>query len=459
MKFAFLYCCLAGLALCGCSGPDAGPTTEDVLSQATGKGEIVFDVVKVDDRVVATLLAQPKPRFATLFDKVAAPPRLPIAIGDTISVVIWEAAAGGLFTEAAPPLLPAVPEQRIEPLTPPARPRNEPGGGRNPSAEELFGNPQPPAEAPPPTEPSPGLPGGLAAGAAGTELSQALQGVAAENAREGIRLPEQQVGTDGGISVPFAGRIVVAGRSPEEVGAIIEQRLAGKGLEPRVLVLVSKSAVNSVSVTGEVVHGARIPLSPGGNRLLQVIAAAGGARDKVHDILVRLSRNGVTASIPLATLVADPAEDIWAQPGDVLTLAHVPKTFSVFGATAVNRAVTFDAPQVSVTEALARVHGLRDDRTDPSGVFLFRYEPVALVKELGQPVATRPVGGGSPIVYRFDMWNPKSYLLASRFLVRDKDIIFVADAKGRRIYKFAQALADVLGPVESGALVCLTNKC
>ena len=82
--------------------------------------------------------------------------------------------------------------------------------------------------------------------------------------------------------------------------------------------------------------GARVSLSPGGDRLLQVIAAAGGAKAPVHETFVRLSRDGVTATIPLEQLVADPAEDIYAQPGDVLTLVRVPQTFSVFGATGRN---------------------------------------------------------------------------------------------------------------------------
>src|SRR2546430_6955675 len=48
------------------------------------------------------------------------------------------------------------------------------------------------------------------------------------------------------------------------------------------------------------------------------------------DIFVRLSRGEVTATIPLKTLVSDPAEDIFARPGDVLTLARIPQTFTVF---------------------------------------------------------------------------------------------------------------------------------
>src|SRR5204862_3414174 len=121
-----------------------------------------------------------------------------------------------------------------------------------------------------------------------------------------ITVPEQAVGRDGGISVPFAGRVPVAGRLPMEVQRAIEERLAEKAIEPQVIVTVTKSVTNSVTVTGEVVGGARVPLSLKGDRLLDLIAAVGGAKSPVYETFVRLSRDGVTATIPMESLVADP---------------------------------------------------------------------------------------------------------------------------------------------------------
>src|SRR5439155_6425688 len=119
------------------------------------------------------------------------------------------------------------------------------------------------------------------------------------------------VTSDGSISIPYAGRVSAANRTPKEVQHAIEERLGPKALDPQALVVVKRSAANSVSVAGEVIGGARVPLSPGGDRLLEVIAAAGGAKAPVHDTFVRLSRDGVTATVPLATLVADPGQDIF----------------------------------------------------------------------------------------------------------------------------------------------------
>jgi polysaccharide export outer membrane protein len=277
--------------------------------------------------------------------------------------------------------------------------------------------------------------------------------------RPGTRIPVQEVGSDGAITVPYGGRIEVAGRTPHEVEQAVERRLAGKAIDPQVLVAVLGSPANSVAVAGEVIGGKRVLLNPAGDRLLDVIAAAGGARAPVHDTFVELSRDGVTATTPLAMLVEHPEENIFARPGDVLTLVQRPQTFSVFGATGKNAAITFDRDRLSLAEALAKSGGLLDDQADPRAVFLFRYEPDSVVKALGQPLAADAPKGISPVAYRFDLNEAKSYLLAKQFPVRDKDIVFVANAQIQPVYHFFTALQNVTGPVVTGFVVCQSGSC
>jgi polysaccharide export outer membrane protein len=255
-----------------------------------------------------------------------------------------------------------------------------------------------------------------------------------------------------------------------------------------VLVIVRKTAANTVTVllsesegagsaaTGEspvaspvgnlanaapaaaVTAAARVPLSPGGDRLLQVIAAAGGAKAPVHETFVQLSRSGVSARIPMQQLVSDPAEDIFAQPGDVLTLVREHQTFSVFGATGRNAEIPFDAERITLAEALGKSQGLRDDLAQPEGVFLFRYEPNSLVRELDEPIAAELQKPVSPIVYRFNLRDGKTFLLAQQFPMRDKDIIFVSDAKAVQGQKLATFLQTITGPVLTGLLVCRSTN-
>ena len=386
MKFSVALACFASIALAGCyTLPTAGPTAGQVVDQAVKDGKRRFDVVNVNAGVVAALLSQPKESFHTRFQKYGKPPEPKIGIGDTVSVSIWEAAAGGLFS---PPL---------------------------------------------------------------TETPLSTQAVSTGS--HNVTIPDQVVTRDGAISVPFAGRIAVAGRSPLEVQREIEERLAGKAIEPQVIVTVNKSVTNTATVSGEVVSGARVPLSVGGDRLLDLIAAAGGAKAPIYETFVRLSRDGVTVTMPMSRLVSNPAENIYGWPGDVLTLVQIPQTYSVFGATGQNTQLDFKAEKMTLAEAVARAGGLQDQRADPSGVFLFRYEPPAVVGALG--AGNLPTGPDRdlPVVYRLDFRDPNSYFLADRFPVEDKDIIYVSNALLSDLEKFFTLLNTVTGPVVTGIVV------
>ena len=457
MKPAVLFACLTLLSAGGCSIlPSAGPAASEVVAQRQAGEEIRFDVVAVDDRVVSSLLAQRQEGIFARFEEDGSPPELKIAIGDTIAVTIWESAAGGLFSEAPPDRSFAPSRPAIEPLAPesrvpqPAQPATP--GGPSPLFE------QPPGTA---TRPEPPPSTGGRAGGTSTARRPPLSSDASLEASAGraATIPDQPVAADGAISVPYAGRVAVTGRTPVEAQQAIEALLAGKALDPQALVIVKKSAVNAVTVAGEVVAGAKVPLSLGGDRLLQVIAAAGGAKTPVYETFVRLSRDGLTAAIPLERLVAEPDENIYARPGDVLTLVRVPQTFSVFGATGRNAVIGFGAETITVSQALAKSQGLRDDLANPKGVFLFRYEPIAVVHALGEPKATRARDGISPVVYRFDFAEANTYHLADRFPVRDKDIIFVADAAAVQINKLFSVFSTLTGPFITGIVTCHYAKC
>src|SRR5262249_13915869 len=143
----------------------------------------------------------------------------------------------------------------------------------------------------------------------------------------------------------------------------------------QVLVTITKNVSQSVTVSGETVTGARIPLSARGDRLLDVIAAVGGSKAAPYETVVHVSRHGVAAAIPMARLVSDPAENIYAWPGDVITATREPKTYYVSGVTRNNLLIPLSAERVNLEPAIAKAGGLEDSRSDPAGVFLFRFEP------------------------------------------------------------------------------------
>jgi polysaccharide biosynthesis/export protein len=459
-------------ALTACAG---GPTGREIIAQARPGGQVSFDVVDIDDAVVTALLARQTPPFEAHFAKYLPPPEVTIAVGDVVSVVIWEATPNGLFGNSLTQLsLPAGASAALRTQQIPLSPASPLPAGLTPSPAALgglYGLAEPGGAAANPLALAAGAEeaGALgqnagpeergAAGMLAGPRTQQLLAATAQSKSPGTEITGQAVGSDGGISIPYAGRIHVAGRTPQQVAQIIQKRLRPIAVDPQVLFVIERSTVDTVAVGGDAVAGKRVALSPAGDRLLQVIAAAGGSKAPVRDTEVRLSRGGVTASVPLATLIADPAQDIYARPGDVLTLQRRPQTFSVLGAAGKNAAINFSRDRLSLAEALAEAGGLLDQQADPRAVFLFRYEPDAIVRALGEPIATDAHGEVSPIVYRLNMKKAEAYLLARRFPVHNKDVIFVADAPSQRVYYFFEALQNITGPVVSGLLACQYATC
>jgi polysaccharide export outer membrane protein len=231
------------------------------------------------------------------------------------------------------------------------------------------------------------------------------------------------------------------------------QRLADKAIDPQALVTVTLNISNTATVMGEVGPGARVPLSVRGDRLLDVVAEAGGVRAPVVDISVVLSRGNRIVRVPMEAVLDDPHEDIFLQPGDVVTLVHDPLTFTVVGATGRNAVVPFDMVRLTLEEALAKAGGILDDRADPAGVFVIRFETPQVAHELPQAQGVPVEAGGVPTIYQLDMRAPASLFLARSFPMRNKDIVYVSNAPVTDIQKVFQLLNLLVTPAVTGATI------
>ncbi|BCW90502.1 hypothetical protein sos41_36720 [Alphaproteobacteria bacterium SO-S41] len=300
-------------------------------------------------------------------------------------------------------------------------------------------------------------PGGLFSSTVSVPGAEAAAG-AAQTGANTATIPPQTVGRDGGISVPFAGRVHVAGLTPEGAEAAIRGRLAGKAMEPQVLVSLTNNVSGTVSVMGEVTGGARIPLSLRGDRLLDVIASAGGIKTPVHDTTIQLTRNGRTAAVPLRALLEDPNENIYARPGDLITVSRETRKFVVLGAAGDNNEVPFEAAKLTLAQALGKSRGLIDARSDAEGVFVFRYEPAEIARTLDPRNPLAEQSGLVPVVYRLDLNDPKGYFSAQRFAVQDADVIYVSNAPLNELQKVFSLFGTLTSPLLSGAAVYSTTK-
>jgi polysaccharide export outer membrane protein len=336
-----------------------------------------YALVPVSPRTV-DVLARLTPRLESAFAARTPPKSFRFGVGDIVSVTIFEAAAGGLFTSNA--------------------------------------------------------------------------GVRAGNF---VTVPNQAVDERGNIAVPFGGSIRAQGRTPSEIQNDIVERLKSRALEPQVVVSLAEQRTSLYSVLGDVRSAGRFPASPGGERILDGLARAGGPGNQGYDVWVALERGGRRVSIPMGALMDEPSNNIYLLPNDVVFVYQQPQTFLAFGASGAQGQFKFDAWRLSLAEALAKQGGLNDAQANPAAVFLYRGETRAVARDLGVDV-DRFDGRIIPVIYKLDLRDPSGYFLAQKFPMRNKDVIYSANATAVEATKFLVFLRTVLATVND-PIIYATN--
>jgi polysaccharide biosynthesis/export protein len=376
------------LALSGCTAyapfiPSSGPSADSVMETQSASADSPISVIDLTTTVARRVLDRTRqhPGFSAVFGD-APPSALTLGPGDVLEISVWEAPPAALFGTSI-----------IEP-----------------------------------------------------------RGLNASSSRVAV-LPEQAITAGGMINMPFAGMVQAGGRSLSEVESEIARRLRGKANDPQVIVRLLRNVSSMVTVVGEVQNSTRLPLSARGERLLDALAASGGVRQPLGKVTVQVTRQSVDASnrrvarsaaLPLEAIIADPAQNITLQPGDIVSVVHLPNSFTVLGAATKNEEINFEAQGITLAQALARSGGLRDERANARGVFIFRFEDPAVLDDV-KPARTT-LDGRVAVVYRVDLKDPGTFFVAQDFPVRNKDVLFVSNAPAADLQKFLNLVASVTLP-------------
>jgi polysaccharide export outer membrane protein len=370
----------------GCSiMPTSGPEIGEIHrgGNPDDPERLPYALVRMTPQVV-DVLANHAPRIGTVFPDRRPPRDIKFGIGDTVSVTIFEAAAGGLFI---------------------------------------------PSEA----------------------------GVRPGNF---VNLPNQNVDVRGNISVPYAGAIRAQGRTPSEVQQAIVDALRNRAIEPQAVVALIEQRTSLISVLGDVNNPNRFPANAAGEHVLDAITRAGGPRSQGYDTWVMLQRGGRRATAPFGALVYEPSNNIWVHPDDTLYLYREAQTFLAFGAFAPTGGsflqtggqghFEFNAWRLSLAEAVGKAGGLNEALAEPAAVFLYRGETREVAERLGIDCSRFP-GPIIPVIYNVNFRNPEGYFLATKFQMRNKDVIYVSNATSVEIAKalqyFRLTVATVNDPI------------
>lgn len=234
------------------------------------------------------------------------------------------------------------------------------------------------------------------------------------------------VGEDGTFFYPYVGVVQAADRTVEDIREELTVKLSKYIEFVQLDVRVASYRSQRVYVVGEVTNPGiqlvkDIPLT-----VLEAINNAGGVTSEADLRNIILTRNDKTYSINLLSLYegGDVTQNVLLQHGDVL---NVPDSalnkvfvlgetnhFVAGGAIGRSRSLVMNKARMTLTEALSEAGGLDQETSDPARIFVFR-------------------GGlGKPEIYHLDAKSPDALLLADRFPLQPRDVIYVDRAEGIR---------------------------
>src|SRR5690606_36950443 len=235
-----------------------------------------------------------------------------------------------------------------------------------------------------------------------------------------------RVDSRGDISIPYAGRQNVRGKTPREVEAQLRKALHGLTSDVQVQVELTGDLSGSVLVAGAVKAPGRFSALQGPLTLLDAINQAGGPLLEPHlaKVIVRTGSKVYTYSYQ--DLLQGRNQPV--PPRSEIVVERARQRFVAMGS--VKQPGLHDLPSAnpSLLETLGAVGGLDESKADPTGVFVFR-----LNEE--DPQSPRAQ------VFRLNMRNPESIFLAREFLVQPEDAIYVTNAA---VYEWQKIITPIV---------------
>lgn len=267
----------------------------------------------------------------------------------------------------------------------------------------------------------------------GAGTGEGSGGAALNTSAQTEKLPPIRVDDEGNIRLPFVGVIHAAGATTAQLQSMIRGALRGLSQNPQIVVTIDQAITNSIIVGGDVNRSGRLVLNTNRETLSDVIALAGGYRGEARDLVARIDRGGQTYDVRVGDLLAGLAANSPIYPGDRVTLVSAPQGFSVMGASNRVDELRFSRSALTLAQAVAQAGGSNPDRGDPAAVFVFRFVRGA-------------DGTEQPVVYHLNMMRAGGYLISQRFAMRDRDVLYIGNARANQPTKLIQIASQLFQP-------------
>ena len=244
------------------------------------------------------------------------------------------------------------------------------------------------------------------------------------------------VDTDGSIFFPYVGKTQAAGLTTAELRDNLTRALTRLIREPQVDVRVSEFRSQRIYITGEVAKPGMVFLNETAAGVLDVIAASGGFTELSNRRHVLLTRDGAVTELNLEKIGrGDARANVRLQANDQLHVDDVSddKIF-LLGDFVTQKTIVRQRTDISLAEALTAGGGLDKLGANAGAIFVFRRRETVSVEPPpaiagGQSEASRSAdapGSMLPKVYALDLSRAEGLLLAERFPLQPRDVVYVA---------------------------------
>lgn len=235
------------------------------------------------------------------------------------------------------------------------------------------------------------------------------------------------VNSDGRMFFPHVGEFSASGLNVRAIRDLIANGLVKVIKQPQVDVSVLQYRGQRVVVSGEVRNPGTVAITDVPPELTQVIASAGGFTGEADLAAVTVTRGSEQARLDLQSLYygGDLRGNIRLRHGDVVNVPErrVAKVF-VTGEVQRPTAVLMPRGDLTLADALAEAGGIASQSASAGQVFVIRGD-----------------AQGRPQVYHLDASAPDALLLADRFVLDPRDVVYVDTAP---VVRWARLINNVL---------------
>jgi polysaccharide biosynthesis/export protein len=306
-----------------------------------------------------------------------------------------------------------------------------------------------------------GDPGTLqATGSLGGVLPQQTSAFGANGQGE-LDAQGQRVAADGTIFFPTLGRVRVEGMSPVQIAGLLTKRLKTRLRDPQIDVRVMQYRSQRVQVTGDVKSPGQLSLTGSPMRVVDAVNRAGGGNPDADLQRVLVSRGNQVVTIDMNRILnrGDQRQNIVLQTGDIVHVPdHTQNRVFVMGEVPKPQTVYMNQGQLSLADALTTAGSIDPNGANPRQVIVIRHPDPPLAPVAGMQAGLQEgikkinyaPGHNRPEVFRLDMTQVDSLMLATEFDMKPLDVVYVGTAPAAR---FNRLLAQILPSAESFYLV------